>query len=405
MSMSAPAEDAPPPAYSEEELDHKISQAVQESLRLDAKGRPHDNGEEEWEEWDDALFEENCHTAQSPGAGSSSSAASPPPMSPRASTTSAASPPPSIASSSSSNVGRMPSVRPLRLHRASTSNNSEKPRPSWYVEAGLAPEGSSSDLPPPPPPPRIPSPPQAPVRPPAENDDAEHEPPPAFTPVGPSLDGPEYEEVARPEYRTPDSQAPSPLTSPVMHAQDAVRMSYEGPQGDDLDEEDDEEDVEEIIRHPPPKPQPRVRGPRGLPMPAQTRMNAPMPPPLANIPRLQFNPSMAYKREESVMEQTAAPAPPPKGNAMAFYNSAVSSVLQPRTAPHVPASVNNRYTSLPPLPPGAGAPRPSAGYGNSQSEGNRPSWYNPTPVHAPVASYPTSAPQFYHNRQSSYTQP
>ncbi|KAL1747238.1 hypothetical protein HDZ31DRAFT_61434 [Schizophyllum fasciatum] len=398
MSTSAPPDDAPPPAYSEEELDHKISQAIEESLRLDAKGTPHDDGvEDEWEEWDEALFEANSREVQSPGAGSSSAAS--PPLAQAASpatlpgaSTAAVSPPMSIASSSgSSSVGRMPSVRPLRLHRPSPSTASDKPRPSWYNEAGLTPSDGSSTSPryplPVPPPPPLPQMPQLPQTPPTD-DDA----PPAFTPVGPSLDGPAYEEVMHLEYHVPESQASSPLTSPVIHPQDEVQLSYEGPE-DDLEESDDDE--LQLPPPPPPPPLPRVRGPRAAPV--QSRFSDPVPAPLAGIPRVQFNPSLAYKCEDAVMAPVAAPAPPPKGDAMAFYNSAVSSVLKPRTTPHVPASVNNRYSVL---PPGAAAPTHpqhlSMNYGNHQPQINTPSWYNPIPVHAPVASYPPSAPQFHH---------
>ncbi|KAL1717025.1 hypothetical protein EV715DRAFT_204252 [Schizophyllum commune] len=408
MSAPPPADDAPPPAYSEEELDTKISQAIEESLRLDAKGAPHDNAADEWEEWDEALFEANCREAQSPGAGSSSSAASPRlayEETLSSASTAAVSPPMSTASGSSSgssSVGRMPTVRPLRLHRPSpsvtSSGGTEKPRPSWYAEAGLgrpseSSESSRNPLPVPPPPP-LPAELRQPQTPPTD-DDA----PPAFTPVGPSLDGPAYEEVVHLEYHVPESQASSPLTSPVILPQDsAVRLSYEGPQ--DLGQDEDSEDEVDSMPAPPPPPLPRVRGPRTAPAP-QSRFSDPVPQALVGIPRVQFNPSLAYRREEGVgaMEQAPAPAPPPKGDAMAFYNSAVSSVLKPRTAPHVPASVNNRYSML---PPGAAAPAHphhlSMGYGDHPSQSNTQSWFNPVPVHAPVASYPPSAPQFYQHR-------
>ncbi|TFK55733.1 hypothetical protein OE88DRAFT_654084 [Heliocybe sulcata] len=66
-------DDAPPPAYeaSERELDRKISMAVQQSLTISQSPRGADDGEEVWEEWDEAAFEAAARNAAAAGSSSS----------------------------------------------------------------------------------------------------------------------------------------------------------------------------------------------------------------------------------------------------------------------------------------------------------------------------------------------
>ncbi|KZT24478.1 hypothetical protein NEOLEDRAFT_1179164 [Neolentinus lepideus HHB14362 ss-1] len=68
-------DDSPPPAYevSQQELDRKISTAVEQSLTISQPARGADEGEDVWEEWDEAAFEVAAARSVSALAGSSSS--------------------------------------------------------------------------------------------------------------------------------------------------------------------------------------------------------------------------------------------------------------------------------------------------------------------------------------------
>lgn len=203
-------DDQPPPAYSEQELDQKIATALELSVTVS------DNESGDWEQWDEAVFTARAADLKN----ESHDAASEP-----------------IASGSSTGS---------RIDGKWTSVNL-KPRPSWYEEAnisqfsgssGPSPSASSSSQP-------------APTIPPADGEDRSF-PPPPFTPLGPSLDGPPFEEVegelqntltfmgvTQPPTPPPISQPnppssgsdgasapPSPLISPSMLSLPIAELSH-----------------------------------------------------------------------------------------------------------------------------------------------------------------------------------
>lgn len=215
----------PPPAYSEMEFDRKVSTALEVSL---STPQPTAHGQaEEWEQWDEAAFQAASQRASgkrdseySSGSGQvhgSSSRAWP------------HRPPEGEAHGARSDNA----VKPLQIHKKTPSSSSSngmhstKERPSWYAEAGLGgssappgPEPSSSSQPPR----RISRNGQSYASNPQtiehsipldDDDDDRSLPPPPFAAVGPSLDGPPFEEVATLSYHGNQSSPPSPLNSPI----------------------------------------------------------------------------------------------------------------------------------------------------------------------------------------------
>lgn len=362
----------PPPAYSEQEFDRKVSTAVEVSLTFSQPPV-----EEEWEVWDEALFEAATHetTRHHDGRRGGDHAGS-------------------------STGQRGGSVAPLRVHKKNPSDSKSRPgwheevnygegssssfhghaggslitpstngsearvpgkqRPSWYNEAGLGEISSplqsnaagstqsynqtcssSPSLP-------LPTVPQPPpqqgtntqevlveVSRPSDNPhevddghDSDEEdrsaPPPPFTPVGPSLDGPPFEEVASLSYNASGSTSPSPLASPQSPVSQLPPHS--------------QVDHRQTYQEPPPNPQPQPRTPSrasatrmSMPMPSvnnaapapRVRPTTAVPPPrrlqLNQGPQIEFNPYTAYGRRSDLMSRT----PPAQViDASAFYKYA-----------------------------------------------------------------------------------
>jgi hypothetical protein len=186
----------PPPSYdlSQQEFDSKTRRILEASISdPDASDN---RAEEVWEVWDDAVFEKA--QALEPHAGGSSSS--------------------TVISTSHSHKhpSNLPPVkkRPVSVRRP-------KEKPSWLAEAGLSTESSSSAL-------------TQPSSPSStdghsnahydilhsivddEDDEDRSIPPPPWAAVGPSLDGPPFEEVVLsiPSHRGRPSNPPSPLSSP-----------------------------------------------------------------------------------------------------------------------------------------------------------------------------------------------
>ncbi|KAK0206588.1 hypothetical protein DFS33DRAFT_1315628 [Desarmillaria ectypa] len=214
----------PPPAYSaQEQFDTKISTALAASLTI-TQPPGQQVREEEWEQWDDTVFNAAASSRQATS-GSDHRQESRAESSPTASHR-ALPPRPGVAGSS---------VPPLKIHKKNRSSTDSKPQPSWYAEAGLdsyqpggptrpafpAASGSSHAVP---------------VR--RDSDGQDYSvPPPPFTVVGPSLEGPPFEEMDPLGFRPnpPPSRAssvpPSQLRAPppLPNTQSTLRISRAEP--------------------------------------------------------------------------------------------------------------------------------------------------------------------------------
>jgi hypothetical protein len=225
--------DLPPPAYelTQEDLDRKISSAVEASLHIseNATASSSNIDDDGFELWDEAAYQAAAaQLAQSNSMNDNASSSRPLPL-PAHPVARQASPLPQKAP--------LPGIECLRIARNSPPR--EKERPSWYEEAGLGSGGSPSSsrathaaTPSSRPTPSAPlgarpgpgvqraltrhADPYHPHRMPSDAEyDATQQPPP-FSPMGPSLDGPPYEEVVLSYSQHPDSRAPSPLSSPPV---------------------------------------------------------------------------------------------------------------------------------------------------------------------------------------------
>jgi hypothetical protein len=275
----------PPPAYSaQEELDTKISAALAASLTI-TQPPLQQAEEEEWEQWDDAVFNAAARSGQAPSSSDH-----------RRESRAESSPTAAHRALPARPGATGPSVPPLKIHkknRSSTSSTSSKSRPSWYSEAGLDSHqsGDAARL-------ALASPPAGsshvvPVR--RDSDGHDYSvPPPPFTAVGPSLEGPPFEEMdpfgfrpnpppSRPPSRAPSvppSQLRAPL--PIPNAQPMLRVS-------------------------------RVESAVGLDTGAA---------------RLSFNPAVAYSKHKAAQAVPTDYHPPIQSfDAAALYNSSVASHL------------------------------------------------------------------------------
>ncbi|KAJ8472382.1 hypothetical protein ONZ45_g16671 [Pleurotus djamor] len=444
----------PPPAYSEQEFDRKISTALEVSLTVSQPPQP--TLDDEWEEWDESLFQQRASQTLGPAASGSAPRELPTPNS----------------------TGR--SVAPLRVHKKNNSNPSNNPaakpkpswynesglgdgssssgsntsvgagsstkqRPSWYVEAGLgdagAQAGPSTSNPPvsslsssaiergPTPPasdrssdhqaprsvtPPFPTPSINDERPPdtininvegVDDDDEDRSlPPPPFTPVGPSLDGPPFEEVATLSYTGHESPPPSPLSSPYSPVADLPAQQPPITQP--------------IVQQPQipsallPGPRTPSRGSNHQTRPPARQSLSPSPVVQTNIPQrlrpasaisptrnvsssvapqIEFNPYVAYGKRD---ERLARSQPAPVFDPTAFYKydssfvSAVSShISTPQRYPQRPQTMENRqfsgnYIQSPQPPQGQ-----RMGYGQWNNQPVAPSPYGQQYNNQPVNAY------------------
>jgi hypothetical protein len=240
----SPTSEPPPPAYelSQAELDAKIAITLERSVaENNAKTTYRPQTETEWEEWDEEAYERAATALRkqhqpeqpqsSPGASGSSSAPRPLPQ---------PLPKPPLPSPPINPLSSSSSVRPLSIVKKHPSpkeieaNANSKERPSWYAEAGLDNQqpprpnsavpytSSSTDHVPPPsqrqaPTPMAIPPPSSitPIPTMSEHSDSDDEDdaPPPFSPIGPSYEGPPFEEVMR----TANAQSPSRLAAPPIN--------------------------------------------------------------------------------------------------------------------------------------------------------------------------------------------
>lgn len=319
---------APPPAYefSQQEYDHKIRTATERSQE-EHERREQRGPLEEWESWDEALFEANAtqgsnvdRTEPSNQNASSSSSAAPTAQSTTQSPISTASAKAREAMGQDPYYGNgqyasAAPVRPLFIQKKSArQSQAEKERPSWFNEAQLGgssssgqPQGSSQPtstarraLPTPVKPKQRP--PQHVI--PDEPEEDRSLPPPPFAPVGESLDGPAYERYPGEAQRRPSgagvilsyngedlsaSPPPSPLRSPVTPVQELNMRRRDTPP--------------RLNASPNPYQHMQYQAPQARRQASrQTLAQCPTPPPLMARqqyvpppPRMDFNPSVAYE--------------------------------------------------------------------------------------------------------------
>ncbi|KAF8655293.1 hypothetical protein AX16_003192 [Volvariella volvacea WC 439] len=359
-----PPPSPPPPAYSEQEFDRKVSTALQVSL---ATPQPPATGEV-WEEWDEEAYQLAASRLAQINA--------------------------STANASSSNRNsfgpRQPrGVEPLRIAKRAPMASpppSSKPRPSWYAEAGLdssasqagpssAVQGTQS---------RVlsarPSPSPAPIPQPVHHDIPDDDsseghslPPPPFAPVAPPLDGPPYQ--------AHQSPPPSPLRSPPI-ASSPLPQNPHSPFNASFDQRIHQQYASTVqpLRQTSPLPQviPRQQSPVAI-QPVNTGHQRLIPP----LTRMDFNPSVAYTPTPglSAPQQSQAPVNPSE-----FYNSAVSAHLgtpnlPQRFAPKPPVNGGGLYN---PSQPAYMRPQPQAvqmqhSGGYYQPPGVAQAWPPPAP--------------------------
>ncbi|KAL0574533.1 putative protein kinase [Marasmius crinis-equi] len=314
----------PPPAYTEQEYDNKVTITLQASLA---------DSQDEWEEWDEAKFQ--AAAAAHAGTGTSSSAPGgsrassdvkkPLPSYPQDKKGSVSGPSAGVGSSSSYGgpVAESYSSTPATPNSSQNTN-----------QANVAGAPSSSQI-------------HHPLLSPSDISYGDEEdmsaPPPAFTGVGPSLDGPPYEEVVRMSYNSQEDYNAPRLPSPSW-----------GPQREYIPPRPSSAATSIQSFHPEEDPRPRVEQhiysppqPHSL-QPSYGRGVQP------TVPRMNFNPSVAYGRavvNEPDHDRNRKSATP-VFDASAFYNSSVSSFMNAGnshssrpTSQHYSSSNPNSYGS------------------------------------------------------------
>ncbi|GJE84841.1 hypothetical protein PsYK624_009170 [Phanerochaete sordida] len=438
----------PPPAYEfcQEEYDRKVSHALETSQ---AEASRENEETDEWEVWSEDVFATaaailNISDADAPcGAASSSTSypRSPPPADTSVSSSNTAAsargqtprpPSPVPGNGKAKSDGREDAldgdafgsggggVQPLRIVKKAASmapsgSAKEKERPSWLAEAQLD-AG----------PPHAAAPSSAGYRAQVWRNDSiisrTDTPPPAFTPVGQSLDGPPYEGPGVVmTYTQADSRSASPLHSPVATQTSFVGAPFAHPPP-----------APPLQASPPARPYTHARsasgGRRMLPQPPQqlpqpqavrplqsfspppavqpTIAEEPAPPPprrtplpssgaprpmttytahsVYSGPRVAFDPKLAYTNARSSAFDIQQEPMPTKVNAAALYSSAVSS-LYSSGAPSQPSRMapsTRSTTSLNPYSTASSTP-----YSNTLASQSMSSYHLPqaqtTVPHAP----------------------
>ncbi|KAM5540526.1 hypothetical protein V8D89_005984 [Ganoderma adspersum] len=411
-----PPPSPPPPSYeiSQFEFDRKTSHILEQSTRDPPQRRVDDEG---FEIWDEAVFEAALNgmstlsvghsrrpSTSDPRAGSSSTAPppafSPPPGSsrntsyppekqrprplpsgpPPASSSSSVSGSSSgsgsgshVGSSSSSSVPSSPpqEVRPLRVQKKARP---QKERPAWYAEAGL---GGGS----PPPSPLEPHPqPQAgssssrAAQPPLRrgltvfnhaDEDREATPPPEFSPVGPSLDGPPYETIVMTYEGNSTSPGPAPAPSPAPPAFSAepVAPPASEPPAFSVEPVATRSPEPPAFAPPPPTGQPPAPAPAPVPAPdpAPSQPSWVYPDHVAAAHR---HPTHSQSLPQRPVSSSTAPRPPAAHHQSMSSSTSIYDKVQVQSrpmsfyppgqpnAPRVPFNPQVAYAkpSMPPLP-------------------------------------------------------
>lgn len=282
-------DEPPPPSYelSQETFDQKTQQGIQASLQPDPVA-------DLWEEWDEAKFEANSRSPAD-GSSSSSAAASVPPVTahqyPKEKAPRPPSPPPP--------EQEEPAVRPLRIVKKSQTAAYKKAVEARSYQAdgvsGGSVEGASLN------------------RSFSVLSVGRRTPPPMFETLGPSLDGPDYEEVVM--TYAPGNSRPTSPASVLSH--DSYRPPALPPQPPTVNSRPN---PNMGIRHQPPPPPTQYQP---APRPTPSHVQRPQYPPSKR--RIGFDPMSAY-RTKSVFAP-GLESTPEKVDPSAFYNSAVSAHL------------------------------------------------------------------------------
>ncbi|PIL37163.1 hypothetical protein GSI_00855 [Ganoderma sinense ZZ0214-1] len=438
-----PPPSPPPPSYeiSQFEFDRKTSHILEQSTHDPPQRRVDDDG---FEIWDEAVFEAALNGMSTLSVGhsrqpsnsdrraSSSSAAPPPAFSPPPGSSRNSSYPPekqrprplpsgppaasssssasgsSSGSGSGSHVGSFSSssvpssppqeVRPLRVQK---KTRPQKERPAWYAEAGLG----GGSLPPSPlepcPQPRLQ--PHAggsslrTVQPALQrgltvfnraDEDREATPPPEFSPVGPSLDGPPYETIVMTYEGNPASPGPAPVPSPAPPAfsPEAVAPPTSAPPAFSAEPVATRSPEPPAFAAPPPAVQPAAPVPAPVPTPdpatSQPSQGHPDPHPAA----AHRQPTHAQTLPQRPVSSSIAPRPH-----AAHHQSILSS-----TSMHDKVQVKSRPMSF--YPPGQpDAPRVPFNPQVAYAKPSTPSL--PTRGEDPHSANPSS---FYSNAVSAH---
>ncbi|KAG5649043.1 hypothetical protein DXG03_000392 [Asterophora parasitica] len=189
--------EVPPPPYTEQEFDQKVSQALVASAQ---QPQPQED-QGEWQEWSDAAFA----AAEALGSDAVDSSSRP-----RAGSSTQPSSSYGGYERQTSSLQMLANIEPLKIHKRGKSAGTSatmKPRPSWMDEAELDPSNANHQRP-------IESQPlsswnvgQARHEIPPDDDEDNSVPPPPFASMDPPIE-------ARLEYHA-ESTPPSPLTSPI----------------------------------------------------------------------------------------------------------------------------------------------------------------------------------------------
>ena len=262
-----PTDEPPPPSYevSQEVFDQKTRQGIQASL----EPQPNDDL---WEEWDEAKFEANAR-ALTNGSASSSSSSAPtlPPVTaqqfPKEKAPRPPSPPPL--------QQEEPAVRPLRIVKKSQTAAYDKAVEARLYRSNPMPGGPASSC----------------------DEGASlsrsfsvlsvgrRTPPPMFEPVGPSLDGPDYDQVVM-SYVPGNSRPSSPMS---VLSSDSYRAPITPPPPM-IDSRPNRN-----MPPPPPPPIQHQRQPAPRPTPAQGQR----PQYQRSGRRIGFDPMSAYKSKST----------------------------------------------------------------------------------------------------------
>ncbi|KAI0832433.1 hypothetical protein BC628DRAFT_1346617 [Trametes gibbosa] len=441
----------PPPAYeiSQNEFDQKTRRVVEESAREPPEPRVDEDG---FEVWDDAVFAAALAGVDALSVGGSSTQeasgfsaqihSTPSVSQENARVTAPEQSPPAqtrvqLASGSTSAGPSSAQTRPLKVSKKTRPG---KERPSWYDEAGLGvtsskPTARTETL-------RA----EASVSPSgdvqsrvtrgsrrqlavindtgdvpgagAAQDSREGTPPPEFTPVGPDLDGPPYEEAVVMSYDGPELEPPE--LDPGPPAFDSLPQSYT-PQPPPLPQQAPPQPPEaQHIRphaahaqsppidpptstlHPnrphvdhaqsmPPVPIVRTHDPTAA-IPVKTYKSHTQ---YTGVPRVSFDHRMAYGKPLPSVPQDEEPLPQQVFGASAFYNHAVAAHFTPNLPAHmrkqsVQSDRSSVYSQDWAMPV---APASNYGHYGSPPDQSVPSVVSPRPSYAyGQAAFPDSTP-------------
>ncbi|KAH8118302.1 hypothetical protein DFH11DRAFT_1723230 [Phellopilus nigrolimitatus] len=396
--IASPVEAPPAYEFSQHELDQKLAATTQRPrTSADQERRQQDpSGEGCWEVWDEATHRANAIRVSESSANSDERHAS--------------------ASSTSS-------VRPLNIRkkarRKQVTSEAAKEQPSWFKDAQLGAAADSSSVSGQAMAPHsMPSEQQRGVpvvvhhAVPEEPEDDRSIPPPPFAPIDNSIDGPAYERYARDlqqrrtsnptvvlRYNGEDlaaSPPPSPPQSPVIpYATPGLNLRHRAASPRIGTNSGAYHHAEYLA---PQQTQSRTPSPHPM-SPPSTRQPRYVPP----VPRMEFDPSVAYEATKSVYGQLPTETLHRNQGAVALYNSAVVPHLTAQTSRQTATTNVKRYTSsITSLPeydqPGQEQAQQNKTpaqqlYASQNLSASRASFYpqsplNPVPQYHQVAQYP-----------------